>query len=137
MTRKVHTGIVLNTHRPCCMSVSETAPSTWKKPRKHPNPGEACSTRGTFSFLMRPEKVTLVEWEVWSMKGQNEVNSGAKWQVTKLEEAKTQRPRGTGARRLSLPRPPSPPFCRLENGGAVDEGEPVAVSRVPVLDATS
>ena len=37
---------------------------------------------------MRLEKATLDEWEVWSLKGQNEVTSGAKWQATKMEEVK-------------------------------------------------
>ena len=50
---------------------------------------EGLCSRGTFSFLMKPEKVTLVEWEVWSMNDQDEVNSGERWQVTKSEEAKT------------------------------------------------
>ena len=35
---------------------------------------------------MKPEMVT---WEVRSLKGQDEVNSGAKWQATKMEEVKT------------------------------------------------
>ena len=38
---------------------------------------------------MRREKVTLDEWGVWSVMGQDEVNSGAKWQATKREEVKT------------------------------------------------
>ena len=33
-------------------------------------------------------KGTLNEWEVRSMKGQDEVSNGEKWQVTKLGEAK-------------------------------------------------
>ena len=37
---------------------------------------------------MRLEKATLGEWEVWSMKGQDEVNGGATWQATNLEEVK-------------------------------------------------
>ena len=30
------------------------------------------------------EKVTLVEWEVWSRKDQDEVNGEAKWQATAM-----------------------------------------------------
>ena len=33
--------------------------------------------------------VTLSEWEVRSLRGQDEVNSEAKWQATKMEEVKT------------------------------------------------
>ena len=33
--------------------------------------------------------VTLDEWEVRSPRGLDEVNSGTKWQATKMEEAKT------------------------------------------------
>ena len=36
----------------------------------------------------------LDEWEVWSMTGQDDLNSGAKWQATKMEEVKI---KGSGA----------------------------------------
>ena len=39
---------------------------------------------------MRLDKTTLDQWEVQSLKGQDEVNSGSKRQATKLEEAKTE-----------------------------------------------
>ena len=61
-----------------------------KHSARHPSRRLCTCFSGALSFLLRPVKATLHEWEVWSMKGQDEVNSGAKWQATKMGEVETE-----------------------------------------------